>query len=237
MIASRWCAGLAWIAGAVACGGASAQPPHGASTGEAPAANATHAHAAHDFKGPEAWFKEFDAQERDEWQKPDEVIELLALPERAVVADVGAATGYFSLRIARARPKGIVYAVDIEPEMVSFVGERAQKEGVPNVRALITSPGHADLPEPVDLLLLVDTAHHIENRAAYFASVRDVLKPGGRIAIIDFKRDAPMGPPPSERLDVAKLDDDLTRAGFALVASHPLPHQIFRVYALRSKAR
>lgn len=216
-----------------ACGGSPSPRPSATPEAEAHPGRATHAHAAHEFKSPEAWFKEFDAQDRDEWQKPDEVIRLLALPERAVVADIGAATGYFSLRIARARPKGIVYAVDIEPEMVRFVGERAHKEGLANVRALITSPGHADIPEPVDLLLMVDTAHHIEDRAAYFTAVRDVLKPGGRIAIIDFKLDAPMGPPPAERLDVAKLDRDLAKAGFGLAASHELPYQVFRVYARR----
>ncbi len=115
----------------------------------------------HRFEKAEEWAPRFEDPERDAWQKPDEVIAALALPPDAKVADLGSATGYFAVRLARAVPKGHVYGVDIEPDMARYLTERARHEGLNNLTAVVGEPADPKLPEPVDLVLVVDTYHHI----------------------------------------------------------------------------
>ena len=119
----------------LALGSAAAQSPH------------THEHR---FSDAEKWAHVFDDPERDAWQKPHQVIEALALKPGAVVADLGAGTGYFSVRLARMVPKGTVYAVDVEPDMVKYLGQRAAREKLKNMIAVAAAPGDALLgPSPV----------------------------------------------------------------------------------------
>src|SRR4026209_2934107 len=89
-------------------------------------------HAHHKFSGAEHWAKVFDDPERDKWQKPHEVITALRLAPDQSVADIGAGTGYFAVRFAHMLPQGRVYAVDVEPDMVKYLGERAKKENLAN---------------------------------------------------------------------------------------------------------
>jgi ubiquinone/menaquinone biosynthesis C-methylase UbiE len=91
----------------------------------------------HRFEHADAWAKQFDDPSRDAWQQPDKVITALALTPSMTVADVGAGTGYFTVRLARAVPQGEVIATDIEPDMVRYLGERAEREHLPNIRALL----------------------------------------------------------------------------------------------------
>jgi arsenite methyltransferase len=125
---------------------------------------------------------------RDEWQKPDEVIRALALKAGDRVADLGAGSGYFTFRLARAvGPSGKVYAVDIDPDMIAYLGERAQEEKAPNVEIVAAKPDDPGLaPASVDLVFTSDAYHHIDNRVAYFTNVAKTLRPGGRIAVVDF---------------------------------------------------
>jgi SAM-dependent methyltransferase len=146
----------------------------------------------HSFGDAEKWAKQFDDPQRDAWQKPDEVLDALQLQRTDKVADIGAGTGYFSVRIAKRLPDGKVFSVDIEPDMVRYLGERAQREHLSGLVPVLAAAG-PNLPEPVDLVLVVDTYHHIENRTAYFAKLMDALVPNGRVAIVDFKVDAPEG--------------------------------------------
>ena len=89
----------------------------------------------------------------------------------------------------------------------------------------------ARLPAPVDLALLVDVYHHISQREAYFSKLRGSLKPGARLAVIDFRLDAPSGPPRSERIPPARVKAELERAGYALAKEHDfLPNQFFMVF-------
>ena len=139
------------------------------------------------FEGAEKWAKEFDNPERDAWQKPEEILDALHLKPNSSVADVGAGTGYFSVRIAKRIPEGKIFAVDIEPDMVRYLGERAQRERLNNLVPVQASPDAANLPEPADVVLVVDTYHHIANRTQYFAKLKSSLRSAGRLAIIDFK--------------------------------------------------
>jgi predicted methyltransferase len=194
------------------------------------AAQTPHTHQ-HTFKDAEKWSHVFDDPERDAWQKPHQVIQALALKSDARIADLGAGTGYFAARLANMLPKGRVYAVDIEPDMVRFLGDRAKREKLDN---LVPIQGAADdprLPEKADLILLVDVYHHIEGREAYFRKLRAALRPGGRVAIIDFTLDSPRGPPVAARVAPDKVKAEMKAAGFALAAEHRfLPDQYFLIF-------
>lgn len=188
-------------------------------------------HFDHRFDDPERYAKEFDDPTRDEWQMPDRVIATLDVKAGQAVADIGAGTGYFSMRLARQRSAPTVYADDIEPSMVEYLKARAEKAGLKNVVPVLASADSPNLPAPVDLVLIVDTYHHIGNRVDYFRRLRASLKPGGRLAIIDFRKDAPSGPPPEFRLAPEQIASELAQAGYARIASHDfLPRQLFVVF-------
>jgi SAM-dependent methyltransferase len=185
----------------------------------------------HQFKDAEKWAHVFDDPKRDEWQKPHQVIQALKLAPDAIVADVGAGTGYFSARLATMLPNGKVYAVDVEPDMVKHLAERAQREGRKNMQAVQGTPGDAKLPEKADLILFVDVHHHIDRREQYFRKLRDSLKPGGRVAIIDFRPESPTGPPKHTRISSGKVKAELSAAGYSLAEEHAfLPNQYFLVF-------
>ena len=194
------------------------------------AAQQPHSHQ-HSFGDAEKWAQVFDDPERDAWQKPHAVIQALALKPDARVADLGAGTGYFSARLANMLPQGLVYAVDIEPDMVRYLEARAKREGLRNLLALAGAPDDPRLPEKVDLILLVDVYHHIEDRPRYFRKLSGSLRPGGRIAVIDFRLDSPQGPPRAARLAPEAVKAEMQAAGHTLAAEHSfLPHQYFLVF-------
>ena len=183
------------------------------------------------FDGAENWAKEFDAAERDAWQKPQEVLEALKIGKSAIVADIGAGTGYFATRIARLAPEGRVYAVDVEPDMARYLGERAKREGLANLVPVLAPNDNPSLPQPVDLALVVDTFHHIGHRVAYFSQLKSSLKDDGRLVIIDFKANSPNGPPPEHRIPQQKAVQELAEAGFTLVEQPDfLPRQYLLVF-------
>ena len=185
----------------------------------------------HSFGGAEQWAQVFDDPQRDAWQKPHEVIQALALKPDAVIADIGSGTGYFSARFANMVPKGRVYGVDTEPDMVKYLAERAKREGLKNITAVTGAPGDPRLPEKVDLIIMVDVFHHVGDRDRYFRRLRESLKPGGRIAIIDFRMDSPDGPPRSVRIAPDRVKTELQGAGDALIQEHAfLPKQYFLVF-------
>jgi len=205
-----------FLAAALAAAGAAAQAPH------------THRHG---FSDAEKWAHVFDDPERDAWQKPHQVIQALALKPDAIVADIGAGTGYFAARLANMLPKGTVYAVDIEPAMVKYLGERAQREGLGNLKPVAGLPGDPRLPAKADLILLVDVYHHIEDRGRYFRSLAASLKPGGRLAVIDFRLDSPNGPPKEARVAPERVKAEMKGAGYALAEELGfLPNQYFLVF-------
>jgi predicted methyltransferase len=198
------------------------------------AAQAPHTHQ-HSFGDAEKWSHVFDDPERDAWQKPHQVIQALGLKSDAVIADIGAGTGYFAVRFANMVPKGTVYAVDVEPDMVRYLAERAKKEKRPNMIAVKAEPGDARLPEKADLVVLVDVYHHIEDRERYFRALAGSLKPGGRVAVIDFRLDSPSGPPKAARVPPERVKAELAGAGYVLAEEHGfLPRQYFIVFKRKS---
>jgi SAM-dependent methyltransferase len=190
----------------------------------------------HRFGDAEKWAKVFDDPARDAWQKPHEVIEALALAPDAVVADIGSGTGYFAARLARSVPKGRVYGVDTEPDMVKYLAGRASREGLANLVSITGLPADPRLPVKVDLVLMVDVYHHIAGREEYFRRLRGSLKAGGRVAIIDFKLDSERGPPRRSRISPERVKAEMGKAGYAAVKEHAfLPSQYFLVFEPRPK--
>ena len=194
-------------------------------------AQAPHGHQ-HSFRDAEKWSHIFDDPKRDAWQKPHEVIQALALRPEARIADLGAGTGYFTARLARMLPRAKIYAVDIEPDMVRYLEARARREGLSNVASVQGAPADPRLPEKVDLVLLVNVYHHIEAREGYFRRLREALRPGGRIAIVDFKLDSPVGPPRAGRIALEAVRAEMKAAGYTESAMHGfLPYQYFVVFS------
>ena len=170
----------------------------------------THAdHMEHHFD-PKESAKSFDDPARDTWQLPDRVIAALNLKRGQVVADIGAGTGYFSVRLAKSGAAPKVYAADIEPSMVNYLRERAAKEGLNNVIAVQAAADQANLPEPVDLI---------------------------RVVIIDFKPDSPEGPPKEFRFPPEKFKSEMGKAGYTLAKQYDfLPRQQFLIFEVAGQS-
>jgi predicted methyltransferase len=197
------------------------------------AAQTPHTHD-HSFSDAQKWSQVFDDPKRDAWQKPHEVIQALKLTPDAVIADIGSGTGYFSARFAHMVPQGRVYGVDTEPDMAMYLSERAKREGLKNVVAVQAQPNDPRLPEKADVVVLVDVYHHIGNREQYFRQLQRSLKPSGRLAVIDFRMDSPIGPPQAARIAPEQVKVELQRAGYELAEEHRfLPNQYFLIFQPR----
>lgn len=130
----------------------------------------------------------YEGFSRDAWQQPERVIAALGIEPGDRVADLGSGSGYFTLRLSRAvGPDGRVYAVDVDEEMNAYLRRRVEQAGVANVEVIDGRFDDPLLPDGgVDLVLTVDTYHHIGDRPAYFGRLRRDLAPGGRVAVIDY---------------------------------------------------
>jgi ubiquinone/menaquinone biosynthesis C-methylase UbiE len=181
----------------------------------------------------DAYVAKMEDPARDGWQKPDEVLRVLALRDGQVACDIGAGPGYFALRMARAvGSRGHVFAVDVEPRMLDRLRERIAKSGERHVTPVLALDDDPLLvAASCDLILVVDTFHHFPDGVAYLRRLTAALKPGGRIVNIDFhKRELPVGPP----IDHKVARDDFValaaRAGLAVVEEPTfLPYQYFLV--------
>jgi SAM-dependent methyltransferase len=132
----------------------------------------------HSFHNAEDWAKEFDDPARDAWQKPDQILNALQLQPASRVADLGAGTGYFSARIARRISEGKLFAVDIEPGMVGYLQERAHREHLHVLVPVLATAASPNLPEPVDVVLVIDTYHRWTGRLfCCLASVAATRRP------------------------------------------------------------
>lgn len=212
--------------------------------GEGPHGKGAHGKGAHGdgatvhhrFDDPERWAQVFDDPARDAWQLPAVLVAGLDIPKRATVADIGAGTGYFNPYLADAvGRRGHVIAVDVERNLVDWMTVRAERDNTPQVHPRLGRfEDPALLRKEADLILMVDTYHHIDDRRAYFGRLRASVAEGGRLAIVDFKPgELPVGPPPEHRIAAEQVVDELTAAGWRLVDSPDLlPHQFIRVFAL-----
>ncbi|NNL86734.1 MAG: methyltransferase domain-containing protein [Myxococcales bacterium] len=174
-----------------------------------------------------------DHPRRDAWQQPEAVLDALDISEGAIVADVGAGGGYFAERVAaRVGPAGRVYATDVQDEMIEALERRVRERRLDNVRVVRAAFDDPTLPAACcDLVFFSHVYKEIDNRVDYMKRVARVLRPGARIAILEFRPGAPgAGPPPGERLTPETVSRELADAGFALVASHDFPRQYLLVF-------
>lgn len=172
---------------------------------------------------------------RDEEQRPDEIVRTMGLKEGDVVADLGAGTGYFTRRLAKAvGPSGRVYAVDIQPEMLSRLKENMEKAGVRNVVSILGSNDDPKLPPgSLDWVLLVDVYHELQQPKATLARMRQALKPDGRVALVEYRLEGLTAVHVREehRMSTKQVLAEWEPAGFRLVELHEfLPVQHFFVF-------
>jgi cyclopropane fatty-acyl-phospholipid synthase-like methyltransferase len=191
----------------------------------------------HSFADVSYWSSVFDDPARDAWQRPDELVAALGLRPGMVVADLGAGTGYLSRRLAGAvGPDGTVLAVETEPNLVAYLRDRAEREGTPNVVPILASRDNPRLPRGhVDVMLVLDTYHHLDDRRTYLRALRRFLTPAGRVVVVDWqKRELPVGPPPEHKLAREQVVDEMQASGWTLVAEPDiLPYQYVLVFAAR----
>ena len=174
------------------------------------------------------------------WQRPDRVIEALALEPGARVADIGAGEGWFSFYLADAvGPDGRVYAVDVDPTAVKAVEDEAKRRGYANVVAVLAKPEDPLLPDgAIDLAFFCNSYHHVENRVPYLERLRADLAPGARIAVIDVKDEYPakLFVPAGHGTPIPQMREELAAARYPHAESHDfLPVQSFEIFALGPK--
>jgi len=182
-----------------------------------------------DFSDAKAFSKSFDDPARDAWQRPAEVIEQMKIAPGSVVADLGTGTGYFVGWLSRAvGPSGKVLALDVEAEMIRFVTQRAEQQQLSNVeprQVAADDPGLA--AGSVARVLIVDTWHHIDERAQYARKLAAALAPGGEVWIVDFTADSDIGPPARYRVSPEQAVSELQDGGLKaeIVQGETLPKQ------------
>lgn len=186
--------------------------------------------AHHGFSDTAHWAAAFESPARAKWQKPDEVVRALNLKPGETIVDIGAGTGYFTRRFARAvGPSGTAIGLDIEPGMVAYMKADAAKLKLSNYEAHLAKPDDPGLaPHSADVIFFCDVLHHIDERVAYLEKLKPALKPGGRAAVVDFEKTSPIGPPPAMRITRSDMIAQFKQAGYRLIGEQNfLPYQYF----------
>lgn len=177
-----------------------------------------------------------DAPDRDLWQRPDLVMDAMGIADASVVADIGAGSGWFTIRLARrVGPRGIVYAEDVQQEMINAISRRVSREGFNNVRPVLGTIDNPKLPpQSLDAALMVDSFHEVDAnaRVTMLANLARALKPQGRLGIVDFRLDGTgPGPDRDERVSPDVVIAAAEQAGLKLLREEPfLEYQYFLIF-------
>jgi predicted methyltransferase len=173
-----------------------------------------------------------EGPDRAAWQRPDQIMDALAIAERSTVADIGAGSGWFTVKLARrVGPRGMVYAQDVQREMLDAIRRRVGREGLLNVETRLGEGILPNLPSgALDAVLVVDAYQEVdaEDRVAFLRNIAGALKPGGRIGIVNYKP-GNGGPGPTVRVDRASVETDVNHAGLRVRARENLPYQYLLV--------
>ncbi len=188
------------------------------------------------YEDPEHMIKVFETPERDAWAKPDQVVRALQIEnQEAVVADIGAGSGYFTRRIALEAPAGKVYAVDVDDKFKTYIETNRESWGTPNIEPHLAFYDDPALPErAIDLIFMSNTYAFLRDRVPYLIKLREALAPGGQLAVINFKPAAQVpgdaAPDPAYRVPRDTALSELTEAGFVLEREENfLEHQYFLI--------
>jgi ubiquinone/menaquinone biosynthesis C-methylase UbiE len=151
-----------------------------------------------------------ERDEREQEEAPSKAIEALDLKPGMVVADIGAGSGYYTSRIAkRVAPSGRVYATDIQPGMLDILNRRIKGEGLSNVETILGAMDDPRLPpNSIDLAIMVDVYHELQQPQVFLQRLKPVFKPGGRLVLLEFRKEDPRVP----ILEVHKMSVDEVRA-------------------------
>lgn len=185
------------------------------------------------FEDVAKYIEFLERADRLAWQKPDEVVKALGLKGDEVVFDLGAGSGYFSFRLAAVVPSGRVIAADTEAEMIRHIHHRAMTTGIQNIQVKLIKPDNPSVDANADLVFICDVLHHVKDRAAWMKAIVSAMKPGARLALIEFKEGKlPEGPPEGAKIPRAELVSLATQAGFSLEKEHEglLPYQDLLVF-------
>jgi predicted methyltransferase len=172
------------------------------------------------------YLQQLDRPERDQYQKPEQVVQALELKAGMAVADLGSGSGYFTRRFVKAvTDRGKVYAIDVEQEMLAYTKAGIERLRIPYAAEFILAgPDDPKLPPgSVDLIFVCNVYHHLEKRAQYFAGVKAALKPGGRVAIVDFYHDhrsGDVGFPRRHLVARETVVSEMGKAGYRLSREH-----------------
>jgi len=173
--------------------------------------------------------------ERDTWQKPEEILNALNIKKGQTVADIGAGSGYLTVKLSdRVDATGTIYAADIQQEMLDYISKRLAEKGIKNVTLVLSTMEDPKLPpNSLDLAILLSTYHEIAQPIDFMKKIKLALKPKGRLAILEFSDESPIGPPIQVRLPEDLVIDELKQAGFTLSQRHTfiLPYQYFLVFS------
>jgi ubiquinone/menaquinone biosynthesis C-methylase UbiE len=166
----------------------------------------------------------------------DRVIGALGLTDGMRIADLGAGTGVFTLPLAEAvGPGGKVYAIDVDAGLLDIVSGKAKAAGGRTIQTIVAGETDPRLPEPVDLLFICDTLHHLPNQAEYVKQFARLLRPGGRVVVIDFKAGAWPAGHESFAITPAQVDAWMKAAGFTRSATQTfLETNFFHIYRLNA---
>ena len=168
-----------------------------------------------------------EGPDRDDWQQPDQVMDQLGISDSARVADIGAGGGWFTIRLARRAPNGVVYAEDIQPLMLESIRRRVKREGLTNVKPILGTAMDPHLPPNLDAVLMVDTFTQLDDSVPLLKRIAASLAPNGQLGIVDFKRDGAGGPgPPIEQ----RVSPDVVKAQAAAAGLRLLRHETFLRY-------
>ncbi len=143
-----------------------------------------------------------EGPDRDAWQEPERVMDSLGVTSGTIVADIGAGGGWFTIKLAnRVGPTGLVYAEDIQREMIESINRRVNRTNLSNVETIIGTSNNPKIPTPVDAVLMVDVYGEVEDPMALLRNVIPQLKKGGRIGIVEHRLDGGgPGPPLQDRV-------------------------------------
>jgi SAM-dependent methyltransferase len=195
---------------------------------------------AHKHKTPfgstEKYIDFLERQDRVTWQKPGAVIETLELKGDEKIADVGAGSGYFSLRFASALPRGRVYAIDVDPAMIHHIRNKVMADTIDNVEVIHASPEDPKVPKDSEIVFICDVLHHVENKSQWLKKIHGVVKRGARLILIEYKEgDLPEGPPEWMKMSPKEVTSNALGAGFTPVSTDNdlLPYQTLFVFEKR----
>ncbi|MEE4360828.1 MAG: class I SAM-dependent methyltransferase [Pseudomonadales bacterium] len=170
----------------------------------------------------------FESDERMAWQMPDRLVAKLGPLEGKTVADIGSGSGFLAFRMAAQGAR--VLCIDIDERFLAYIlGKRDALELGDRIEPRLSPPDRPALePEEVDLVVTVNTYHHIEDRVAYFGKVRSALRSGGRLVVVDFvEGELPVGPAPAMKIPATRIEEELRAAGFEEITldRETLPYQ------------